>query len=75
MGATIRATLHHGDVYEVTEYATVNDIVNGADVVRALAATAYGTNLDHNSDQARLIAADLNCGRPTGRGWVHLEKL
>ena len=72
--ATIRATLHHGDVYEVTTYRTADAMVTPADVVRALNGTAYGpTNLDHNHADARVIADELNAGKLSGRGWVHLE--
>ena len=43
------------------------------DVVRALAGTSYGTSLQHDSDEARKLADELNRGELSGRGWVHLE--
>ena len=73
--ATIRATLHHGNVREVTYLDTDSEGITPADVVAALAATAYGTSLTADHAAAAKIADTLNRYEESGYGWVHLENV
>lgn len=68
----LRATLHHGDVYEVKVTPFDGKLTTGT-VIRALGATSYGTSLQYDDQAAHDIVADLLAGRATGRGWVHLD--
>ena len=69
----LRATLHHGDVYEVKLTPIAADVPTTGEIVRALGATSYGTSLHWDDERTGIIRSELIAGHPTGHGWVHLD--